>query len=80
MIFELIVVDTREQAKDYPVIQSDELRQEVVFIGQGICGLHYRGIRPNKLTRLCRELSGEHELSWERECLIPAVRLRGVSE
>jgi len=81
-MFELIIVDFASQAdeinrnapKDIP-----NYHVEAFVVGQGICGLHYRGHRPNVLTRRHRELTTEREFEWERQCLIPAMK-RGYTE
>ena len=80
MIFELIVVDTKEQALAYPVIHTETHVQRAVFVGEGLCGVRYKAIRPNKLTRLQRPLESELERTWERDCLLPSVRLMELSE
>lgn len=73
-IFELIVVDTPEQAARYEVITTEDYRQQAIFVGQDILGLHYRGKRPNKLTRLHRPLETASERVWERQCLLRALK------
>ncbi|MFJ7665282.1 hypothetical protein ACIQXW_23270 [Lysinibacillus sp. NPDC097162] len=80
MIFELIVVDTPEQAKCYPIIHTETHVQRAVFVGEGLCGVRYKASRPNKLTRLHRPLATELERLWERDCLLPAMNQRGYEE
>jgi len=80
MIFELIVVDTPEQAKSYPVKNEPGHVQRAVFVGQSFCGLHYHGQRPNRLTRNHRKLETELELMWNTKVLIPAMNQRGYEE
>lgn len=82
MIFELIVVDTRTQSEEINDTAPKDIpnyHAYAVSVSQGLCGLHYRGHRPNVLTRKHRELTTELELAWERECLIPAMK-RGYTE
>lgn len=80
MIFELIVVDTPEQAKRYPVKNEPGHVQRAICVGQSICGLHHRGQRPNRLTRNHRKLETEIELYWEMEVLLRAMNQRGYEE
>lgn len=80
MIFELIVVDTPEQAKSYPVKKEPGHVQRTIFVGQSICGLHHRGKRPNRLTRNHRKLETELELLWNRRVLVRAMDQRGYEE
>lgn len=78
MIFELIVVDTPEQAKLLNGIvpaNTPQRRIYAVFVGQDFLGLHSRGYRPNKLTRWHSELTTEMQKQWESEVLLQAVRI-----
>ncbi|SER88564.1 hypothetical protein [Psychrobacillus sp. OK032] len=79
MVFELIVVDTKEEADFINLTvakPNDHRKTYAVFVGQTICGLHHRGVRPNRLTRWHRELTTEMELRWNAEVLIPSVRIK----
>lgn len=80
MIFELIVVDTPEQVQNYPIKNEPGHVQRAVFVGQSFCGLHYRGKRPNRLTRNHRKLETELELLWDTRVLMPAMDQRGYEE
>lgn len=80
MIYELIVVDNREQANLRPVVINENHVQQTVFVGQQLCGLRYGPYRPNKLTRKHRPLSTEYERNWEVKCLLPSLDWRGVYE
>lgn len=80
MIFELIVVDTPEQAQSCPIKNEPGHVQRAVFVGQILCGLHYRGIRPNRLTRNHRKLETELELLWNTRELVRAMDQRGYEE
>lgn len=80
MIFELIVVDTKEQAEAYPIIHTDNHVQQAVFVMQALCGVRYKAIRPNKLTRLHHPLETDMERLWERECLLPTMCQRWKAE
>lgn len=76
MIFELIVVDTPEQAKSYPVKNEPGHVQKAVFIGQSLCGTRHGAMRPNRLTRNHRKLETEKELEWETEILLQQMDQR----
>lgn len=76
MSFELIVFDTKEQAEAYPFVVDGNYVQRATYVGEALCGVHYRGRRPNKLTRLHRPLETDMERLWERECLLPAMGRR----
>lgn len=80
MIFELIVVDTKKQAEEYPIIHTENHIQQAIFVGQALCGVRYKAIRPNKLTRLHRPLETDVERLWERECLLKAMDQRWKAE
>lgn len=82
MIFELIVVDTKAEAKSYVIIGTESDKTYVTFVGEGLCGLQHRGQRPNKLTRLHSPLTSDYEKRWETEVLIPTMakgERRGMS-
>lgn len=75
MIFELVVVDTKAKAEKATPIITDTYRQQYVFVGEDLSGVHYNGIRPNKLTIESISLYCEREVDWYNEVLYPAVRI-----
>ncbi|UJF36545.1 hypothetical protein [Paenibacillus hexagrammi] len=75
MTFMLIVVQTRRTAEEinarlaHPV---GHFAARAVFVGEALCGIHFRGQRPNMIITQYDPQS-MRDLKWEREVLKPAV-------
>lgn len=72
LVFELIVVDTLGDVLEYDRTTIEADHSYIAFVGEGLCGLQFRGHRPNKLTRLHMPLTASGKL-WEARVLIPTM-------
>lgn len=81
MIFKLVVVDTLSEAGElnrlYEKTNTNDYRAYAVKVNQILCGLQYKGARPNELdnrvTLGAKLALGEMYDKWYRECLLMAM-------
>jgi hypothetical protein len=69
MTYVLIVVQTREQADELNAklpLPSADMKMQAIFYGESICGLHYRGQRPNVIFANYTDDGGR----WKHEVLM----------